>query len=710
MARGTLTPPGSPRVAAATALAALPAVSLDLETTGLDVASDRIVQIGVVAMQGTTILESPRMDQRINPGVPIPETSSRIHGLTDDDVADAPRFADAIEQLREIIADRVVIGHNVAFDLAVLRYEAARAELRWDDPPSLDIALLAAALEPALGDVGLDSLAQGLGISITRRHDALGDSLAAAEIFAHLLPRLREADVRTFGEAQALAERRSDLIRRHTEAGWHGAPGRILAAPSVVSLARVDSYIYARRLDDVMQAPPVMTSADTTIREAARIMVDRRIGALLVGDDRGKPEGIVTERDLLRASADPSIDPDSVRVEGVMTAPVRSMPAHEMLYRALGRMDAIGIRHLCVVDTDGNAVGIVSQRDLLHHRARAAVALGDRIADARGADELAGVHSELPPVAAGLVAEGLNGVDVARVVSNELRALTSRAAELAVEQMSADGKGRPPARWCVLVLGSGGRGESLLSADQDNALIHDGTDADDSWFADMGARLAELLDQAGIPLCQGGVMAANAEWRGTIAGWRERVAAWLERARPEDLLNVDIFFDLFPVAGDAVLGRELHDAAVEAASRSPTFTALLAKSVASMSMPIDFFGRLRAQEGRVDLKIGGLLPLVSLARALALRSGSTARATPERLRDARAAGRIAAGDASTMIEIHVDLMTMMLRQQLADLDSGVRPSSRVSLKLLEREEQRRLTRALKRLENILSLLHTAMMR
>ena len=75
-----------------TALAALPAIALDLETTGLDVADGRVVQIGAVAMRGPVVLSEPRIDTHVDPGIPIPATSTRIHGITDADVADAPRF------------------------------------------------------------------------------------------------------------------------------------------------------------------------------------------------------------------------------------------------------------------------------------------------------------------------------------------------------------------------------------------------------------------------------------------------------------------------------------------------------------------------------------------------------------------------------------------------------------------------------------------
>ena len=703
--------PGTHRPPSHTALAALPAVALDLETTGLDVANDRIVQIGAVTMLGPVVRDAPRMDTYVDPGVPVPPGSTRIHGLTDATVAGAPRLQDVIEPLRDAIRGRVVVGQRIRFDLAVLRFEAARAGVPWRDPPALDVSHLAGALDRALVDLGLESLAERFDVTIGERHDALADALAAAGIFSALVPRMREADVRTLGEAEVLAARCTELVHREVEAGWHAMPGDETDAPSRPALARIDSFLYLRRLDEVMSAPAQSIRPEETLRDAARIMTEQGIGALLVAGGGPSAVGIVTERDLLRATTDPRIDPDVAPVSSVMSAPVRTMGGDEMLYRALGRMDRLGVRHLGVADAAGEVLGMVSQRDLLHHRASAAAELGDAVACADDAGALAAAHSRLAEVAGGLVVEGLDGAGVARVVSNEVRALTARAATIAAAQLEREGYGGAPARWCVLVLGSGGRGESLLSADQDNALVSARFGKDeDGWFAAFGSRLADLLDEAGVRRCPGGIMASSREWRGSLPEWRERVAGWLRRSTPEDLLDVDIFYDLAPVAGALDLGRELHAAAVEAAGQAPAFIGLLADSVSAMAPPVGLFGRLRARDGRVDLKLGGLLPLVGIARTLALRIGSRARSTPERIQDAAAAGHVSATDAATLVRIHRSLLSLILEQQLEDLASGVSPGSRVAVARLSRDDRRSLVRDLRVLDDTLKVLRASISR
>lgn len=700
----------APRPTNFTALAALPVAVVDLETTGLDVRQDRIVEVAVLGMRGARMADAPRVDQVLDPRIPIPLAATAIHGVDARRVAGAPTFADFAPQLRQALSGRVVVGHHIAFDLAVLRHEAARDGIAWHDPPSLDIALLLGALEPTLPDLSLEGVTRWLGIRIGKRHSALGDAEATAAAFAALLPRLRSADVRTLGEALSLADSRHDLVLKQAHAGWHALPGEPAGGPAPLPAPpRIDSYVFQRRLADVMHAPPVMVVADMTLKAAAELMTARRIGALLVGGPDEPPGGIVTERDFLRATAQGSLDPRVATVGEVMSSPVECMRADDMLYRALGRMDHMGMRHLCVVDAAGRAVGMLSQRDLLQYRAREALEIGDAVAGAEDAVGLAAAFGHVPHAAARLMAEGIGGVEVARVVSSELRAVTARAAELAASHVRAR-MGEPPAAWCVLVLGSGGRGESLLAADQDNALIHAGAPGDDAWYAAFGKELSHLLDESGVPLCKGGVMASNAAWRGSAGEWESRVGTWLERARGEDLLNVDIFFDLEVVAGADELARNLHAESVRAASATPPFLALLAAAASDLLPLLGHFGRLRTDNGRVDFKRCGLLPIVSIARALALRVGSTERSTPGRLRDAMAAGLVSPADAALLDELHAQLMTVVLGQQLVDLESGVRPSSRVELKNLQRAEARSLARQLRRLEYILQELGGAFAR
>ncbi|MBB3064876.1 DUF294 nucleotidyltransferase-like domain-containing protein [Limibacillus halophilus] len=702
--------PGKLPPAGHTPLVALPVLVLDLETTGLNVKEDRLVQIAGIAMAGARVLPEPQLNQLVNPGVSIPPAATRVHGIDDQQVADASRFSDLYGSIADLISDRVVVGHHIAFDLAILKHEAARIGVAWRDPQQLDVGQLLGALQPALPDLALETVAAFLDVTITRRHDAMGDCEATAQAWSRLLDLLRERDIRTLAEAQAFAAGRDDIQRREVQAGWHTAPGNHMDPGETSGEFRIDSHAFQARLADHMRRPPIMVPGATTLRKAVQRMVECKVGALLIGEPASPPIGIFTERDLLRLLAEGTVDIDDAPVSSVMSAPVETLGAEDMLYRALGRMDRLGIRHICVAGNDGSALGMISQRDLLDHRARGAVMLDDALVTAKDLQGLAAAFARVPEVAGGLLTEDLDGLEIARFVSQELQSLTARAAELAAQAVEAQGLGPAPAPWCVIVLGSGGRGESLLGADQDNALIHEGGEADDPWFAALGERMADLLDAAGVPRCKGGIMVKNALWRGNVADWRGRVDGWLRKASPEDLLNVDIFFDLAPVVGPAEIARAIKNDAIQQASESIGFLTYLADSVSAVAPRFSLFNRLPLEEGRVDLKRDGLLPLVSLARTLGLRAASKSRATPERLRDAVVFGNLAEADAEILLTLQSQLMTAILRQQLSDLAEGIRPSSRVALKDMRRSDKKDLLSGLGHLREIVDDLRNAVSR
>ncbi|HYD69175.1 DUF294 nucleotidyltransferase-like domain-containing protein [Azospirillum sp.] len=463
------------------------------------------------------------------------------------------------------------------------------------------------------------------------------------------------------------------------------------------ALTRLDSFPYQHRLAEVMTRPALSAPGTLTLGEAARRMDAQGVSSLLVeGEEPGRAAGIVTERDVLRAVARHGGEALALPLTAVMGTPVYVLPETAYVYLALGRMDRLGVRHLAVTGADGRVVGIVTARQLLRQRAGKALALGDQLAVALDAAGMGAVRSALPALARSLLAERVPPPDVAGVLAQVLRDLTARAAELAAAEVEST-MGPAPAPWCVLVLGSAGRGETLLSGDQDNALIHAAGPADDPWFAALGRRMNALLDGAGVPLCRGGVMAGNTGWRHDEAGWRATVEHWVKAAAPQDLLAVDIFFDFHAAGGDAGLAAGLRSFALTRAAASVGFLKNLAAQLDDAREPLDLLGRFRTVEGRVDLKLNGAWPVVAAARVLALRNGIAATGTAERLEALAATGALNEGDAAGLAELHAECLGLMLDQQLADLEAGRAPSSRVDVRRLSRLRSRRLRDGLKRI-------------
>jgi len=672
---------------AAAPLIAADAVVLDVETTGLDPRNARIVQIGAVKLHPEAD-EADAFVTFVKPDIAIPASATAIHHIAAADVADAPTVAAALGDLLRYVGDRPLIGHAVAFDIAVLAAEAKRAGLVWRRPRSLDTRHLAELVAPALPSFTIETLCSWLDIPLDMRHSAIGDARMTAAIFDRLLPLLRERGIRTWAEAEA-------ACRAVREAGGPlGGGGAVLpdddgaGAPhsesdlagnvaNLAPLARIDSFPYRHRVADIMSTPPQFLAEGASLRDAAAVMDARGISSVFL--QHAGDIGILTERDVIRALASDGAEALRVPAAAAASFPLCAVPAAAFIYRAMGRMDRLGVRHLGVVDEAGALVGALSARDLLRLRTSAALRLGDAVDAAPDTPALARAWGQLPAMAEALLAEGVPAAGIAAVISRELGAATRRAAQLAEAGLAAEGR-VPPVPYALLVLGSAGRGESLLSHDQDNAIVFakgDPGGPEDRYFADLGRRLADILDQIGIVYCRGGVMAREPAWRGSVATWQERIAAWLRRSSPEDLLSVDIFYDARTVHGDAALSESVAAVARSEAARAPQFLKLLAESSPEPPPAFGLLGGLRTDAGRIDLKRTAMLPLVSAARVLALRQGCAARSTVERLLAVSALGQGGAADLHAAGTAYETVLDSVLRQQVRDVNAGLPPTARV---------------------------------
>ena len=191
-----------------TPLSALAFTVFDTETTGLDPAGgDEILQIGATRIVNGRLLEGERFDALIDPGRSIPEAGIAIHGITPAMVRGCPPATVVLPAFRAFVADTVLVGHNVAFDLSFLTRKEAATGIAFD-MPVLDTLILAGLVHPGETSHGLDETALRLGLpAATARHTALGDALATAGILVRLIPLLAQRGIVTLGDARAEAER-----------------------------------------------------------------------------------------------------------------------------------------------------------------------------------------------------------------------------------------------------------------------------------------------------------------------------------------------------------------------------------------------------------------------------------------------------------------------------------------------------------------------
>ena len=695
-------------------LASLPAVILDTETTGLDTSRDRVIEIGAVRLMRQPDSGRESFVTFVDPAEPIPAASMAVHGIHDDDLVGAPAFSAAFTRFAEWVGPAVILGYSIGFDLAILKAECERSGMPWQSPRALDIRHLIQILAPNLPDTSLDTAASWLDIEVAARHRALADADLAARVFEALLPRLRERHIRTFGEAELAVRRRASLLAAESKIGWElptdGGLSEVGGGAAVGR--RIDSFAFRHKVRDLMSAPALDVDSGAPISMVLAKMAERKVSSLFVNrTDNGIEYGIITERDVMRALVKLGAVALDLDVGELATRPILTIKQDEFVYRALALMARREIRHLGVVDDAGRLIGALSARDLLRQRAEDAIAFGSSIESAVTPEELGRVWLMLPDVAASLLNEGVKALDVAAVISHELRALTKRACEFAEAELIRQGMGPAPAEFGVMVLGSGGRGESLLAMDQDNAIVHAdiaGRPKAAAWLERFGGRLADILDSVGVSYCKGGVMASNLQWRMDEARWRETVQFWISRSRSQDILHCDIFFDARGVYGDVELVETLRRDAIDYAKEARVFLSLLALNAGNFTSPFGLFGRVKTRNGRIDLKRHCIMPIFSAARVGALRNGVAARSTFDRLEALRSLDVVKSSVIDDIEESHRICFNLVLRQQLRDLASGLRLSNDVAPAELSSHDRREMIWALDRVSSINDILGTPM--
>jgi CBS domain-containing protein len=398
----------------------------------------------------------------------------------------------------------------------------------------------------------------------------------------------------------------------------------------------------------LIRAATVRCEPMESIREVARRMTAAGATCAIV-DFRGRGFGIVTDRDIRTRIVAVGL-PLSAPVSTVMTVPVFTVTpdrlAGEVLFELLER----GIRHAPVVTDRGQLVGVVEDQDLFAVQPRSWFGSRRAIARAKDIDALVGVSRQLPEIVVELHAANLRALEVARVLSALVDALTVRVLELVVPSA-----GLPADGLVWVAVGSQARRELTPASIARGALVCS-EPPPQGWIEDVEA----ALGQCGIPSKV--VARSGAEWVAadlqdelTLSVLVERRALW---GTPRDPLPV-------------VQGQAQDEVLAELARRALAYTPPTGFDADSV---LEADG---ARSDRLDIRRAAVIPIVELARWAGAAAGMHEGTTAERLLSAGEQGVLSDADARTLSEAFELAHELRIAHHMQQLSAGGRPDDQL---------------------------------
>ena len=431
----------------------------------------------------------------------------------------------------------------------------------------------------------------------------------------------------------------------------------------------------SRPVAELVHGEVLLVSPDTSVRDAVVRMTEHHVSYALIRLPDGRL-GIFTDRDLRTRVVSAGL-PVDVPIDRVMSAPARTVTADLTADAVLMEMLECGLRHMPVLTSRGEVVGVLEDADLLAASARQSFMLRRSIGLAANAAELQKVGQRVTGLASELFRNGTKALATSGILSVVIDSLVRKALELALAEMDD----APAGGFAWLTLGSVARREAMPSSDVDSALSwKDELSSASTQLRAIASRTHDILDGCGLPADRNNAVASSPLFSHSQSEWFAAAEGWLDNPlRDRGLILSSLLLDGRVVWGDATLHtvpsayRRMRDAHPNAL-RLQLLEALSGK-VRTRSLR-DVLSR---RGGTFDLKSHAVTPIVNLARWGGLTADVTSATTPTRLSAAAQAGAIRPRDAETLCDVFVMLQRLRMAHQVEQISVGHTPGDVVTM-------------------------------
>ncbi|WMC09802.1 putative nucleotidyltransferase substrate binding domain-containing protein [Oceanimonas pelagia] len=374
------------------------------------------------------------------------------------------------------------------------------------------------------------------------------------------------------------------------------------------------------RIDNSNIQPAMVIDGQTSILQATRLLKTHHLESLIVAHDGSF--GMLTGTDLLYGAVLDAL-PAGEPVHVLASFNLVSVQKGDFLFNALMLMVQHKIERVAVKEGEQLA-GILEMTQLLSQFSTHSQVLGLRILRAETIDELAEAAATLGMLVENLHNNGVRLPFIMKLLASLNGQLMRKAFEFAFPPELHD-------RLALMVLGSEGRCEQVLKTDQDNALVLD-NDLAPGEVRPYAEQFSRHLERLGYPPCPGRVMVNNPDWVRRLDDWQHCLTGWVRRNTPDSHMQLAIIADPHFIAGRESLVRRFQKHLLAAVKGRELLLSEFAAQALRFHTPLTFFGDIKQSDKGLDIKRGGIFPVVQGVRALALEQGVTETNTLERIR------------------------------------------------------------------------------
>ncbi|RXJ86009.1 putative nucleotidyltransferase substrate binding domain-containing protein [Arcobacter sp. CECT 8985] len=352
---------------------------------------------------------------------------------------------------------------------------------------------------------------------------------------------------------------------------------------------------------------------NTTIYEAAKIIKEQKIPTIILKDNKNKLH-IVTDSDFREKVILNKMDFDE-EVGKISSTNLVYVNENDFLFNAQLIMSKHSLKRLVVKNNDEKIIGIVDQISLSSFFATNTFWVSNEIDTAQTLEELKNISTLFLKIIKSLEAKGVKITFITKLINQLNIKLLNKIFNLLAPKELIN-------KSTLIVMGSEGRCEQTIKTDQDNALIiSDDCKLSKEQINIFTNTFTNTLIEFGFPKCEGNIMVSNPYWCRKFTEFKNVIFDWVLGNKPDDFMNLAIFYDSICASGDRQLLLDLKKYLLKVTTDSQSFYMNFAKVIESFEVPLGFFNRFildSKNHNQIDIKRGAIFIVVQCIRTLSL--------------------------------------------------------------------------------------------